>query len=635
MVSLSDIRGLWRRRLIAWPQGEADTTTEVYWLQGPELYIDLRIPERRPRCKATCLRELDRKMLGFLARQEGFFGKLDVQVSVGHWHRAFDYQPDTGRKDCGHLAFEGDILVERGIEAPYIEHWVREPNADECMALSLKTDAPARTGCLILAGDAFMYARSRSTKLPPDADLTACLKAAGSLKRQQDIFDCEISFGRVQDRQWRIERSSLPFREGHSLRPHIEPGTGSLLLDDITTEGSAIRRIWQVASYESTSAKHLRQWLVPNSAAESASLGQKRIQPPSENWSRVMNKANFTELPVVDISGLLTADQEAAQQAADHLGHAAREVGFCYVAGHGIPQSVFAGVVDAATRFFALPVEEKMKVYIGLSRNHRGYVPEGEEVFAAGSKDRKEAYDLSIDLPSDDPDYLAGNPLLGPNQWPDSANFRTPVMTYYDAIFSLGRVLMGGFARALGEFSDFFDRYLTKPPSQLRLIHYPYNPTAGQALCIGWHTDYECLTLLYSTAPGLEVLNSAGRWIDAPPLPGALVVNIGDMMEIWTNGEFVATSHRVRPVKEERYSFPLFFAVDYDTEVKPLDRFVTEERPARAGLTAGEHLFAQTAQSFNYQKARLASGEITLPETYVPLSSFGQGAKYAGSDPGK
>jgi len=70
----------------------------------------------------------------------------------------------------------------------------------------------------------------------------------------------------------------------------------------------------------------------------------------------------------------------------------------------------------------------------------------------------------------------------------------------------------------------------------------------------------------------------------------------------------------------------LFFAVDYDTEVKPLDRFVTEERPARAGLTAGEHLFAQTAQSFNYQKARLASGEITLPETYVPLSSFGQGA---------
>ena len=210
---------------------------------------------------------------------------------------------------------------------------------------------------------------------------------------------------------------------------------------------------------------------------------------------------------------------------------------------------------------------------------------------------------------------------------------RSPVMTYYDAIFSLGRVLMRGFAQAIGE-APASSIHLMKPPSQLRLIHYPYNPAAGEAMGIGSHTDYECLTLLYSTAPGLEVLNSAGTWVDAPPLPGALVVNIGDMMEIWTNGEFVATSHRVRPVKQERFSFPLFFAVDYDTEVKPLDRFVTGERPARAGLTAGEHLFAQTAQSFNYQKARLAKGEIKLPETYVPLSSFGRTAKYAGSDQG-
>lgn len=347
-----------------------------------------------------------------------------------------------------------------------------------------------------------------------------------------------------------------------------------------------------------------------------------------------MNRSAFTELPIVDISGLSSSDPERIRATADALGRAAREVGFCYVVGHGVAQSVFAGVVDAAARFFALPHEEKMKVYIGLSRNHRGYVPEGEEVFAAGSKDRKEAFDLSIDLPADDPDYLAGNPLLGPNQWPDMADFRDPVMRYYNAIFGVGRVLMRGFALALGEAPDFFDRYLRKPPSQLRLIHYPYNPAAGEAMGIGSHTDYECLTLLYSTAPGLEVLNSAGRWIDARPVPGALVINIGDMMEIWTNGEFVATSHRVRPVKEERFSFPLFFAVDYDTKVTPLERFVTEARPAKQGLTAGEHLFAQTAQSFNYLKARLARGEITLPESYVPLSSFGQEARYGAYNQG-
>src|ERR1043165_4548771 len=105
-------------------------------------------------------------------------------------------------------------------------------------------------------------------------------------------------------------------------------------------------------------------------------------------------------------------------------------------------------------------------------------------------------------------------------------------------------------------------------------------------------------------------------------------------MRLGRSGAFPPPSPLARPVKEERYSFPLFFAVDYDTKVRSLDRFVTDERPAKDGLNAGEHLFAQTAQSFNYLKARLARGEIKLPESYVPLSSFGQGAKYAGSDQG-
>jgi isopenicillin N synthase-like dioxygenase len=342
-----------------------------------------------------------------------------------------------------------------------------------------------------------------------------------------------------------------------------------------------------------------------------------------------MSKTAFTALPIVDISALVGGRGEAMQAAADALGRAAREVGFCYVTGHGIPEATFAGLLDASRRFFALPMAEKMKVYIGRSRNHRGYVPEGEEVFAAGSKDRKEAFDLSIDLPADDPDAVAGNPLLGPNQWPALAGFEASVMAYYDAVFSAGRALMRGFALALGEPADFFAPYLRKPPSQLRLIHYPFNPDAADAMGIGSHTDYECVTLLRSTAPGLEVLNGEGRWIDVPLIPGALVINIGDMMEILTNGAFVATSHRVRPVRQERFSFPLFFSLDYDTHVAPLPRFVTPERPARAGLIAGEHLFAQTAQSFAYQKQRLAAGEIRLPEKHVSLSSFGQEARKA------
>lgn len=334
----------------------------------------------------------------------------------------------------------------------------------------------------------------------------------------------------------------------------------------------------------------------------------------------------FTHIPVIDVTSLTDGTPAQRANVAKELGRAAREVGFLYVTGHGIPTHLFDNLIEVTRAFFAQPIEKKMAVYIGKSRNHRGYVPIGEEVFYSGSKDNKEAFDLSIDLPASDPDYLSGNPLLGPNQWPDIEGFREAVDAYYTATLSFGRILLRGFAAAMGEAPSVFDSLVTKPPSQLRLIHYPFNPDAKDSMGIGAHTDYECFTLLHPTAPGLEVLNGAGEWIDVPPMPGAFVVSLGDMMELLTNGEFVATSHRVRRVKEERYSFPLFFSFDYSTFVAPLPRFVTEMRPARPGLIAGDHLYAQTVQSFTYQKQRLARGEIHLPDRSLSLSSFGQEA---------
>jgi isopenicillin N synthase-like dioxygenase len=338
----------------------------------------------------------------------------------------------------------------------------------------------------------------------------------------------------------------------------------------------------------------------------------------------VGNLKDFAELPVIDVSGLRGGRDDDRRRVAAELGRAAREVGFMYVTGTGIAPDLFEDLVAVARRFFALPDEDKMRVWIGHSTNHRGYVPEGEEVFAGGTADRKEAFDLSLDLPVDDPDFLAGNPLLGPNQWPELPGFKAAVTAYYDAVFAFGGELFRAFAVALGEAPGAFDRHVVKPPSQLRLIHFPYDASAEDRIGIGAHTDYECFTLLRPTGPGLEVLNGAGRWIDVPPLPDAFVVNIGDMLELWTNGEFTATTHRVRKVREERYSFPLFFSVDYDTRVAPLERFVSADRPARAGLVAGEHLFAQTAQSFGYLKQRLAEGRLTLPDGALALSSFGR-----------
>jgi isopenicillin N synthase-like dioxygenase len=332
-------------------------------------------------------------------------------------------------------------------------------------------------------------------------------------------------------------------------------------------------------------------------------------------------------VPIVDVSGLRSQSRVDRERVAAEIGRAARDVGFLYIIGSGVEEPLFDRLLEAAREFFALPVEEKMGSYIGLSRCHRGYVPVGEEGVEAGTPDLKEAFDTALDLPADDPDYLAGNPMLGPNTWPGLPGFAEAVTAYYRAVLEEGYRLLWAFAVALGEDPEVFSRHATKTPSQLRLVHYPYNAEAQDGNGIGAHTDYECFTLLKPTAPGLEVLNGAGEWIDVPPVQGAFVVNIGDMLELWTNGAFVATSHRVRRVAEERYSFPLFFNVDYDTEVKPLPQFATADAVTRPALKAGEHLFAQTAQTFAYLRNRIDSGELVLPDGSLAMGQFGQQAR--------
>ncbi|QJQ95898.1 MULTISPECIES: isopenicillin N synthase family oxygenase [Halomonadaceae] len=342
----------------------------------------------------------------------------------------------------------------------------------------------------------------------------------------------------------------------------------------------------------------------------------------------------FQSIPVIDIQALLGDDIEARQAVASELGRAAREVGFFQIVGHGISRAMRKNLIEQAKAFFAQPLDAKMMRYIGNYDHHRGYVPQGEEAPDPNKRDLKEAFDLAFELPADDPGVRAGTPLLGPNPWPDLDGFREPVEAYYQATYQVGRALMRGFALTLGLPEEHFLRYVNKPPSQLRLIHYPFDPHAEDVQGIGAHTDYECFTLLLPTAPGLEVMNGAGEWIEVPYRDDALVINIGDMLEIWTNGEFVATSHRVRKVKEERYSFPLFFACDYHTVVAPLPELVARHggEPRYAPLKAGDHLYAQTIQTFRYLQQRLARGEIDLPEGARNVGTLGQHGRHQEAD---
>lgn len=332
----------------------------------------------------------------------------------------------------------------------------------------------------------------------------------------------------------------------------------------------------------------------------------------------------FTSVPVVDVAPLLEGSPAQVAEAASQLGRAATDVGFLHVTGHGIPAARFDDLLAAAQQLFAQPLQDKMRHYIGESSCHRGYVPEGEEVFGVGTRDRKEAFDVGLDLPADHP-AAATSPLLGPNAWPDIVGFAAAVTAWYDEVLRLGHALARGFALALGQPADALTRHVTTPPSQLRLIHYPFDGLAQDAVGIGAHTDYELFTLLRSTAPGLEVLNSAGAWVDVPPQQDAFVINVGDLLETWSGGRYVATTHRVRRVSEQRWSFPLFYTLDHATAVRPYDD------PAAPGLVAGDHLFAQTAQTFRYLRDRIARGELVLPGKARAIDSFGRAAR-SGAD---
>ena len=315
---------------------------------------------------------------------------------------------------------------------------------------------------------------------------------------------------------------------------------------------------------------------------------------------------------------------------ADQLGVAAREVGFFYIVGHGIDPKLVAGLREASRQLFAQQMEWKMRYYIGNAWGHKGYVPEGEEGYSKGRPDHKEAFDIGFEIADDHPLVLAGTPLIGNNKWPDLPGFKATVASYYEAVFALGRQLFRGFALALGQPEDAFDALVTCPPSKLRLIHYPVDTHAVDAPGIGSHTDYECFTLLLSDQPGLEVMNDQGAWIDAPPYceadEEAFVINIGDMLEVMTAGAFPATSHRVRKVQHERYSFPLFFACDYHTRIRPLPQFAGATASTVIDyneLSIGEHMYSQAQQTYSYLQRKLEVGEIALPPGALKPGSFG------------
>jgi isopenicillin N synthase-like dioxygenase len=323
------------------------------------------------------------------------------------------------------------------------------------------------------------------------------------------------------------------------------------------------------------------------------------------------------ELPLIEVGVLRSGSPRQVLQVAAEIGAAARDIGFFRIRNHGISLDLINQTYRRAETFFALPDSEKQRYYIGRSPNHRGYVPFAEKGDYADEVHRNyEAFDMGLDLPESDPDFLAGNPVLGPNVWPDVDGFKVTVSRYYTEVAQLGRLICGALEIFLGLPKGLMTDQMTKPVSQLRLLHYvrPEVTKDHSSVNMGAHTDYECLTLLHTRNAGLQVMTQADHWIDVPVDQEAYVVNIGDMLEAWTNGILRSTPHRVVNRSRERFSMPYFVAANHDTVIQPFPQLVGKGRPSLyQPFQAGAHLERMLMRDFPYlrQRRRLSgSGHV-------------------------
>ncbi len=269
----------------------------------------------------------------------------------------------------------------------------------------------------------------------------------------------------------------------------------------------------------------------------------------------------MADVPVIDL-------RDPAAPA--RIDRACRDHGFFSVTGHGIDPALLDRLLATATTFFARPEEEKAGIAMARGgRAWRGWFPLAGEL-TSGVPDRKEGIYFGAEDAAGDP-----RPLHGPNLFPDHpAELGPTVLAVLDAFTALGHRLMGLLALGLGLDEDAFARDLTADPTILfRIFHYPpVRPDDGAGdWGVAEHTDYGLLTLLLQDASGGLQVRTAGEWRDIPPVPGALVCNLGDMLERLTEGRYRSTPHRVRsPEGGGRLSCPFFFDPSWDAEVHPL-----------------------------------------------------------------
>jgi len=324
--------------------------------------------------------------------------------------------------------------------------------------------------------------------------------------------------------------------------------------------------------------------------------------------------AAATELaavPVVDISALCevaTPTQQALEQVAKEIHHAATELGFFYVRGHAIDPLVIARAMHATQAFFSQSVEVKETVLV--NKQQRGWMPAGmAKLEGSATHDLKEVFFYGTEIAADDADLAAGVPLVAMNQWPDETmrEFRQCILDYQTALCEIGQRVLSAIAVGFGESPDAFETHYQKPLARGQLVYYPPSQASDerdQRFGVAPHTDFGVLTLLLQDdAGGLQVKTRSGQWIEAPPIADTLVCNTGDLLQRWTNDRFLSTVHRViNRSGRKRFSMPLFYDPAANAVIDPQLLGVSQADAKHQPITTGDHIQMRNQRNFTHYK---------------------------------
>ncbi|MEV5463305.1 2OG-Fe(II) oxygenase family protein, partial [Streptomyces cellulosae] len=306
---------------------------------------------------------------------------------------------------------------------------------------------------------------------------------------------------------------------------------------------------------------------------------------------------------------------------ADAIGAVCEDSGFLVVVGHGVPESSISRMYEATRQFFALPSERKEALRADdRDPLMRGFGRKGSLAASnedASVEDERSRPDLSEtftynrlgDTPDNSLPAGADERLRLPNKWPQLPGFAEIYRDYYGRMEDLALEIMRLFALALQLPENWFDHKVDRHMTNMTANYYPAQPVAPEPgqLRKGVHSDWGSLTILYQDeAPGgLQVMNKQGEWLDVPVIPGSFVINIGDLMAIWTNNKWVSTVHRVvNPPREvsncERYSVPFFHQPNFDTLIECIPTCASPDNPPRhEPVLSGEYIMEKFRRAYD------------------------------------